>query len=84
MKKDEVVEKIDQAGTEINDLYVRAWDTALHPTERGWVPSILSIASIPVLSAATIGQMVSSAVVRQISPNVFDKLSDLGGKKPDK
>ena len=82
MKKEEVVESIDRAGEKINDLNARAWNTALNPTEYGWVPSIASIAAIPVLSAASIGQLVSSAVVRQVSPSVFDRISNFGKSDP--
>ena len=38
MKKEEAVESVERAGQTINGLYVRAWDTALHPTEHGWEP----------------------------------------------
>jgi hypothetical protein len=81
VKKEDAVETIDRAGQTINDLNAKVWNTALNPTEYGWVPSIASIAAIPVLSAASIGQLVSSAIVRQVSPSVFDTLSNLGGKK---
>ena len=83
MKKDDVVREIDEAGYTINDLYARAWNTALNPTEHGWGPSVASIVSIPVLSFASLGQRVSSAIVKQVSPGVFDSLSNLGGKKKD-
>ena len=83
MKKEDAVENLERAGHTINELYVRVWDNALHPTERGWATSIASIAAIPVLSAASIGQMVGAAVVQQISPGVFDTLSNIGRpKKP--
>ena len=83
MKKDDVVREIDEAGFKINDLYARAWNTALHPTEYGWAPSVASVVAIPVLSFASLGQLVSSAVVKQVSPGVFDALSNLGGKPKD-
>ncbi len=83
MKKDDVVREIDEAGLKINDLYARAWNTAFNPTEHGWGPSVASAVAIPVLSFASIGQFVSSAVVKQVSPSVFDAISNLGGKKPD-
>jgi len=81
MKKEEAVENLDRAGEMISGLYVRAWDNALHPTEAGWATSIASMATIPVLSVASIGQMVSAAVVKQVSPNVFDTISNLGKPK---
>jgi hypothetical protein len=81
MKKEEAVENLDRAGETISGFYVRAWDNALHPTEVGWATSIASIAAIPVLSAASIGQMVSAAVVKQVSPNVFDTISNFGKPK---
>lgn len=81
MKKEEAVEGLERAGEQISGLYVRAWDNALHPTEVGWGTSIASMAAIPVLSAASIGQMVSAAVVKQVSPNVFDTISNIGKPK---
>ena len=83
MKKEEAVENVERAGHMINDVNTRIWNTALHPTEYGWASSIASIAAIPVLSAASLGQMVSEAVVKQISPNVFDRLSNFGQSKKD-
>ena len=77
MKKDDVVRNIDSAGVTINELYAKAWNTALNPTEKGWAPSIASIAAIPVLSFASIGHMVGSAVVKQIPSGAFEKLPDL-------
>ena len=83
MKKEEAVESIEKAGYTINGLYVRAWDTALHPTEHGWASSIASAATIPVLSAASLGQMVGSAVVQQLPSDLFDSISNFGKpKKP--
>src|SRR4029078_2498860 len=81
MKKEEAVENLERAGETISGFYVRAWDNALHPTDVGWATSIASMAAIPVLSAASIGQMVSAAVVKQVSPNVFDTISNLGKPK---
>lgn len=80
MKKDEAVQSLEQAGEAINDLYSRAWATALYPTQHGWGQSIASIVAIPVLSMASIGRLVSSAVVQQVPEEVFDKLS--GTNKP--
>src|SRR5262249_40734813 len=65
VKKDEAVQSLEQAGETINDLYSRAWATALYPTQHGWGPSIGAIVAIPVLSMASIGRLVSSAVVQQ-------------------
>jgi hypothetical protein len=83
VKKEDAVANLEQAGQMINDVNARIWNVALHPTEYGWPQSIASIAAIPVLSAASIGQMVSEAVVRQISPTVFDSVSNLGQSKKD-
>ncbi|HYD52314.1 MAG TPA: hypothetical protein VEA99_06795 [Gemmatimonadaceae bacterium] len=79
MKKDEAVERMDRVGAEINGMYASAWNTALNPTQFGWARSIVGVASIPVLSFASIGHMVGSAVVRQVSPNVIEKLTELPG-----
>ena len=76
MKKDDAVDKLDRAGQAINDLYASAWNTALNPTRHGWASSIFSAASIPVLSAASIGQMVGSAVVKQISPDIIERITE--------
>ncbi|HEU4996983.1 MAG TPA: hypothetical protein VFT29_19330 [Gemmatimonadaceae bacterium] len=83
MKKHEAEEKLDRAGEKIHGLSASAWNTALHPTTYGWVRSIASIASIPVLSAASVGHLVTSAVVKQIEPDTFEKMTNLGGKKPE-
>ena len=84
MKKEEALETIERAGNTINDLHTRAWSTALYPTEHGWGPSLACIAAIPVLSLASIGHLVGSAVVQQIPSDVFDKVSDFGKPKSDK
>jgi hypothetical protein len=81
MKKEEAVAGMQQLGETINDLYMRAWNTALYPTQHGWPASIVSIVAIPVLSTASFGRMVGSAIVEQLPPSVFDTLSNLG--KPD-
>jgi hypothetical protein len=75
MKKEEVILSLDRAGHTINDLNGRVWNTALHPTQYGWASSLASVAAIPILNAASLGHMVSSAVIEQVSPSVFDKLS---------
>lgn len=80
MKKEDAVQSLEQAGEAINDLYSKAWATALYPTHHGWGASIASMAAIPVLSMASIGRLVSSAVVQQLPSEVFDKLP--GGDKP--
>ena len=80
MKKEEAVESLERAGNTINDLYTRAWSTALYPTQHGWGTSIACMVAIPALSMASLGQLVSAAVVQQIPPGVFDTLS--GTDKP--
>ena len=83
MKKVEAVESLERAGETIHDLYARAWGTALYPTQHGWAPAIACMAAIPVLSMASLGHLVGSAVVQQIPAEVFDKLPNLGDdKKP--
>lgn len=81
MKKEEAMESLDRAGTTINDLYARAWSTALYPTTNGWGPSIACMAAIPVLSLASLGHMAGAAVVQQLPPSVFDTLSNVGKPK---
>jgi hypothetical protein len=80
MKKSDAVESLERAGATINDLYSRAWSTALYPTQHGWGPSIASMAAIPVLSVASLGHIVGTAVVQQLPSELFDKLPD--GNKP--
>jgi hypothetical protein len=82
MKKDEAVNQLDRAGSAINSLNASAWNTALHPTRYGWISSALSVVSIPVLSAASIGHMVTSAVVSQVNPETFERITSLGADKP--
>lgn len=82
MKKEEAVSNLEGLGHTIDDLYARAWSTALYPTRHGWGPSIASIVAIPVLSLASLGRMVGSAVVEQVPSSVFDTVSNIG--KPDK
>jgi hypothetical protein len=77
MKKDEAVQNLEEAGHMIGDLYARAWSTALYPTQHGWGKSIASMAMIPVLSAASIGQLVTSAVAKQVPADVYDNVSNL-------
>ena len=81
VKKEEAVASLEQAGLTINDLYTRAWSTALYPTQHGWGPSIACMAAIPVLSMASIGQLIGSAVVQQVPAEVFDTLSNVGKPK---
>ena len=82
MKKHDAQEKLDRAGEKINGLYGSAWNTALNPTRYGWGSSLLGIVSIPVLSAASIGHMVGSAVVNQIEADTFEKFTTLPADKP--
>ena len=82
MKKEDAIESVERAGNTIHDLYARAWSTALYPTEHGWGPAIASVGAIPLLSIASIGQMVGKAVVEQLPSEVFDKIPNFG--KPDK
>jgi hypothetical protein len=84
MKKDDAVDKLDRAGNAINDLNASAWNTALNPTRYGWTSSIFSAATIPILSAASIGQLVSSAVVKQINPDIFERLTGFPRDKDEK
>ena len=76
MKKQDAVDTVQQAGETINDLYTRAWATALYPTQHGWGTSIAWMAAIPVLSMASLGHVVGSAVVQQLPPSVFGESSD--------
>jgi hypothetical protein len=88
MKKEDAINKLEHTGETINSLSASAWNTALNPTRYGWASSIFSVASIPVLSAASIGHLVTSAVVKQVSANTFERLtgegfgSDTSDKKP--
>lgn len=85
MNKVDAVEGLERAGHTINDLHTRAWSTALYPTQHGWGPSIAWMAAIPVLSIASIGHLIGSAVVQQIPADLFEKLPDFGKPKgPDK
>ena len=83
MKKDEVVEKLDQAGRKIHDMHASAWTVGLNPTTHGWGRRLLGIVSIPVLSAASIGHLVGSAVVNQVGADTFEKLTEFPGGKKD-
>lgn len=82
MKKEDAVNRLDRTGEKINGLYSSAWNTALNPTQYGWGTSILSIATIPVLSAASLGHLVTSAVVKQVDANTFERLTGEPDKKP--
>ena len=79
MKKDEAVSAIDRFGETIGDLNARVWSTALNPRENGWGKTLLSIAAIPIVNAATIGQLVTSVIVKEVPESVFDTVSNLGG-----
>ena len=78
MKKEDAQDQLERAGNKIHGLYASAWNTALNPTQYGWGNSIFSLASIPVLSAASIGHMVTAAVTNQINPDTFEKITTLG------
>lgn len=82
MKKGDALDKLDSAGNAINGMYGSAWNTALNPTRYGWGASLLSVVSIPVLSVASIGHMVGSAVVRQVPDDTFEKFTTLPSDKP--
>lgn len=84
MKKDDAMNQLGGAGAAINELNNSAWNTALHPTRYGWGSSLLGIVSIPVLSAASLGHMVATAVVSQVNPETFEKVTTLGqGEKKE-
>lgn len=84
MKKHDAVDKMDRLGDKISGLHASAWNTALNPTQYGWASSIFSAATIPILSAASIGQMVGSAVVKQINPDIIERLTEFPeDRKPD-
>jgi hypothetical protein len=82
VKKSDAIESLERNGLMINELYAKAWTTALTPTQSGWASSIASAGMIPVLSLASIGAMVGSAVAQQVPDEVYDKVSNLG--KTDK
>jgi hypothetical protein len=84
MKKDDALNKLDQAGNTINSLYGSAWNTALNPTEHGWGKSLISVVSIPVLSFASLGHLVGSSVVKQVPDDTFEKITTLGAGEPPK
>jgi hypothetical protein len=79
--KADAVEGLERAGSTINDLHTRAWATALYPTQHGWGPSLAWMAAIPVLSVASVGHLISSAVVQQLPASLFEKLPDVGKPK---
>jgi len=81
MKKEDALNKLNGAGLAINELNASAWNTALHPTRYGWASSIFSVATIPVLSAASLGHLVTQAVVSQIPSDTFEKVTNLGDDK---
>ena len=83
MKKEDAVNRLDRTGDTINGLYGSALNTALNPTRYGWASSILSIASIPVLSAASLGHLVTSAVVKQVDAKTFERVTGFGSDKKD-
>jgi hypothetical protein len=81
MKKNDAVDKLDRLGDKISGLHASAWNTALNPTQYGWANSIFSAATIPILSAASIGQLVGSAVVKQINPDIIERLTEFPDDK---
>jgi hypothetical protein len=81
MKKTDAVDRLDRLGDKINGLHASAWNTAVNPTRYGWASSIFSAATIPILSAASIGQFVGSAVVKQIDPNIIERLTEFPDNK---
>lgn len=83
MKKHDAVDKLDEAGRRIHDMHASAWNVGLNPTVHGWGKSLLGIASIPVLSAASIGHLVGSAVVNQIGADTFEKMTEFPTGKKD-
>ena len=84
MKKHEAMEEMERAGQKINDLHASAWNAALHPTRHGWAASIFSIASIPVLGAASIGAMIGNAVAKQGGAEVIERLTESPPPRDDK
>jgi hypothetical protein len=84
MKKDDALNKLDQAGNTINALYGSAWNTALNPTRFGWGSSLVSVVSIPVLSFASLGHLVGSSVVKQVPDDTFEKITTLGSAEKPK
>lgn len=84
MKKDDAIDKLDRVGQEIHGMNASAWSTALNPTQHGWARSLIAIASIPPLSAASIGHLVGSAVVRQINSDTFEKITEFPKKGSSK
>lgn len=83
MKKEDAVEKLERAGQAIHGMNASAWNTALNPTRYGWASSIFSIATLPVLGAASIGHLVTSAVTNQINPDTFERITTLGARNGD-
>jgi hypothetical protein len=81
VKKHEAVEGLERAGQTINEVNARVWAVALNPTEYGVLPSLASIVAIPVLSMASVGQLVSHAVVRQIPDSVVEGITSFGQSK---
>ena len=81
MKKDDALNKLGRAGDAIHDLNATAWNTALNPSRHGWGSSLLSVATLPVLGAASLGHLVSTVVVRQINPKTFEKITGVGRRE---
>ena len=83
MKKDDAINRLNRAGETINDLTASAWNSALNPSQYGWASSIAGIVTIPVLSAASIGHLVASAVVNQVDAKTFERITSLGRESGD-
>ena len=83
MKKEDAVSQLSRAGEEINNLNASAWNTALNPTQYGWGKSLFSVITIPALSAASVGHLITSAVVNQVDATTFEKITTLGAKPDD-
>src|SRR5262245_29845814 len=81
VNKADAIEGLERAGNTINELHTRAWATALYPTQHGWGTSIAWMAAIPVLSVASVGHLIGSAVVEQLPTSMFEQLRDFGRPK---
>lgn len=83
MKKEDAVQAMDNLGHTLNDLRTSVWMTALNPQESGPLPTVLSIAAIPLVSIATIGHFVAAVIVTETPESVYDTVSNLGGGKKE-
>ncbi|MEO7084673.1 MAG: hypothetical protein ABI442_11260 [Gemmatimonadaceae bacterium] len=78
MKKHEAVEGLERAGMTIGEANARVWTIALNPTQYGVLQSVASIVAIPVLSFASVGQLVSHAVVNQLPEGIVEGITTFG------